>query len=263
MRRLHCLTMQREAPSTILDKPEIAGFYSQLTGVLAGFAFAGLVLVVTELRSSSRTISPEPASGEQAALRLLFSAFVGLVLTSLAYALVAGEPEDSSRASLQHVIAGAGFGAATLALLLALLELVRSAAPMLAPQLRFVVGRALPLVVMLYLAAGAHEVAGLAGDGKLAVFGWAAFVVLLILVVAVKLNGWHVVLTHNRYAGLATASMALPLAASLAVPIVSTAVGKTAHELPSWPAYLALVLALGVGAAFAVLVGSGQSSSRE
>lgn len=87
--------------------PEIAGYYSQLAGVLAGFSFAGLIALVTarlgtEPRRSSIWYSVAP----------LTSAFIALVASSLNYALVAGELPGTPRVASLQAIAGMGFSIA-------------------------------------------------------------------------------------------------------------------------------------------------------
>ncbi len=98
------------------DNAQVAALYSQLTGVLAGFAFAALVVVLARRLEGAETLSrdSEATAAVDAALGLLFSAFIGLALSSLAYALVAGETTAHARASLEHVVAGVGFGASAM-----------------------------------------------------------------------------------------------------------------------------------------------------
>ncbi len=94
-----------------VDNAMVAGFYSQLTGVLAGFSFAGLVLVVTaRIDASGQPVQPPVHAATDATIALLFSSFVGLVLSSLSYAVIAGETHGSAATSLSHVVAGLGFG---------------------------------------------------------------------------------------------------------------------------------------------------------
>lgn len=106
-------------PSDLPDFPTIAGFYSQLAGVLAGFAFAGLVaLIATQLTKDSL------ASHSLHSYLPLVSAFVGLVATSLNYAIVAGEDKWTKRATTLEVVSGIGFASAGLMLLYSVLILM-------------------------------------------------------------------------------------------------------------------------------------------
>lgn len=100
---------------------DASGFYSQLAGVLAGFAFAGLVALLTArigARSSPRDLA--------AAYRPTVSAFVGLVAASMSFALAAGDPTNLGRASSLETAAGLGFASAVLALLYSMLVLLHA-----------------------------------------------------------------------------------------------------------------------------------------
>lgn len=100
---------------------DAAGFYSQLAGVLAGFAFAGLVALI------AARIGARSSSGDLAvAYRPTVSAFVGLVAASMSFALVAGDPTSLGRASSLETAAGLGFSAAVLTLLYAMLVLLHA-----------------------------------------------------------------------------------------------------------------------------------------
>lgn len=77
-----------------------AALLSSLSGTLAGFAVAGLIFVVAlQPREEGPDENDLPLFGSlriigdpDVPLALLTSAFVGLILSSLAYALMAGEP---------------------------------------------------------------------------------------------------------------------------------------------------------------------------
>jgi len=74
-------------PGINFDITVTAGFYSQLAGVLAGFAFTALMFL-----AATRVSSPERGHAFADAIRILVAAFISLVLTSLDYAIFAGEP---------------------------------------------------------------------------------------------------------------------------------------------------------------------------
>jgi hypothetical protein len=61
--------------------------YSQLAGVLAGFAFLGITLILTRQGGGP---SNRP-SGESGILLALLCAFIGLVVAAVEYAVLAGE----------------------------------------------------------------------------------------------------------------------------------------------------------------------------
>ncbi|MFY1632343.1 hypothetical protein ACN27F_03490 [Solwaraspora sp. WMMB335] len=99
--------------------PEIAGFYSQLAGVLAGFSFAGLIALVTTKRDGHGGAAPIRHS-----VLPLTSAFVALVASSLDYALVAGETAGTQRVASLQSIAGMGFSIAGIMLVYSILVLL-------------------------------------------------------------------------------------------------------------------------------------------
>jgi hypothetical protein len=98
--------------------PQVAGYYSQLAAVLAGFSFAGLIALLTTHRGASandpqfRSIGP------------LIAAFVGLVASSLDYALLAGEPAGTARVASLQTMAGLGFAVAGIMMIYSLLVLM-------------------------------------------------------------------------------------------------------------------------------------------
>jgi hypothetical protein len=109
-----------QGPDTI-DFSTTAGLYSQLAGVLAGFAFAGLVaLVAAQFTKDSK------ARFAFHSFVPLIVAFVGLVSASLNYAVVASD-QAVKRAALLETIAGVGFAVAGLMLFYSLLVLLHGA----------------------------------------------------------------------------------------------------------------------------------------
>lgn len=94
------------------DISTTAGFYSTVAGVLAGFAFFGLILLATSGGASTKQ--------KTGAATVLAEALVVLVLVSIMYAILAGEPESSGRAASEEVIAGIGFAVSALLLMFAL-----------------------------------------------------------------------------------------------------------------------------------------------
>jgi hypothetical protein len=82
-----------------------AGFYSQLAGLLAGFAFTALMFL-----AATRVSSPNRGHAFADAIRVLIAAFLSLVLTSLDYAIFAGEPANSfNNIASEEPIVGVGF----------------------------------------------------------------------------------------------------------------------------------------------------------
>jgi hypothetical protein len=98
-----------------LNFSQIAGFYSQLAGVLAGFAFAALIIIAT------MRLPAEQQQQVASAYRPLMCSFFGLVATSLNYAVMVGEPRRSGRSAAVGAAAGVSFVAAGAVLAFAIL----------------------------------------------------------------------------------------------------------------------------------------------
>jgi hypothetical protein len=87
-----------------------AALYSQLAGVLAGFAFAALILLLTvRLSPSPAGTTPPSTSPFARPTRVLVVAFIGLVLTSVNYAVLAGDISNTPRSATLELLAGLGF----------------------------------------------------------------------------------------------------------------------------------------------------------
>ncbi len=100
--------------------PEIAGFYSQLAAVLAGFVFAGLITLI-----AAQLVSGNVADMALRSYRPLVSAFAGLVATSFNYAIIAGEGRDTHRLAELEVTGGLGFCVAAALMLYSIIVLLR------------------------------------------------------------------------------------------------------------------------------------------
>lgn len=110
------VALTAQAPPNL---PVVAGFYSQLAGVLAGFAFAGLIALI------AAQMTADHASETLEGGAPLLAAFLALVLSSLNYAVVAGESPGTARVAALQTASGLGFGVAGLMLLYSILVLVR------------------------------------------------------------------------------------------------------------------------------------------
>jgi hypothetical protein len=91
-----------------------AGLHSQLAGVLAGIAFAALLLYVTRGSKQIRD------AGDQVVAANLTAAVAALILCSASYAVLAGVPNSMGSASLATIIYGLPFGMSVLLLFYAL-----------------------------------------------------------------------------------------------------------------------------------------------
>lgn len=243
-----------------------AALLSSLSGTLAGFAVAGLIFVVAlQPREEGPDENDLPLFGSlriigdpDVPLALLTSAFVGLILSSLAYALMAGEPPQSERLATEQVIAGAGFGTGGLILLLAVRRLVCIAAPSLNTWTRHVVGIGAPAVVWLYLAEGTRYVGSLCHADQAVlwlVLGAGAAVQAATSVVAMAWPRRRPMVMAGLLR-LASVGVVIPTLCTLSVALTPTVL---ANDVPSpmWALYLLLGLAT-VGTVFFTLhVGRG------
>ncbi len=95
-----------------------ASEYSKLAGLLAGFAFTALVFILREEASTAYARSVE----------VLIYAFVGLVLTSVSYAIIAGEEEryGGGRIVSEGLFAGVAFALSGLLLIYAIVLLLEA-----------------------------------------------------------------------------------------------------------------------------------------
>ena len=86
----------------------VAASLSQLAGLLAGFAFSGLIFL-----ASTRIQVPDPQDAFASAVRTLIAAFLGLVLASLGYAAISGEPTEAhTRSADNEPVVALGFAVA-------------------------------------------------------------------------------------------------------------------------------------------------------
>ncbi len=107
--------------SDFLEFSQVASLYSQLAGVLAGFAFAALIAVATV-----RVNSSQYDANITSAYRPLMCSFFSLVMASLNYAIVSGEKDRSGRSAAVEASAGLSFCAAGCVLVFSILVTLAS-----------------------------------------------------------------------------------------------------------------------------------------
>jgi hypothetical protein len=101
-------------PSAHFSAATSAGFYAQLTGLLAGFAFAAMVVILGPPRGDGP--SKERSRADGGVLLALIAAFVALVFATLTYSVLAGEDEVHGRAATEELLDGLPFGLAVVML---------------------------------------------------------------------------------------------------------------------------------------------------
>lgn len=126
--------MAPKCPSSSFDIHTTAGVYSTVAGVMAGFAFAALFYFITS--QASPQSNAEAESGTDAdvyatdrrdlAAQALGAAFGTLLLSSITYAVLAGEPKSAGRAATIEVVAGIGFAVGAIQLFYAIVLMIRA-----------------------------------------------------------------------------------------------------------------------------------------
>ncbi|MER5262798.1 hypothetical protein ABTZ99_12075 [Actinosynnema sp. NPDC002837] len=248
--------------------PAVAGLYSQLAGVMAGFAFASLIALIAAQLTTNHSAGKTLESGCP-----LLAAFIALGVSSLNYAVVVGETAGTARVASLLTVSGVGFGVAGVMLLYSMLVLVRgleSDAPRsraisqaMANLIRAVIVFLLSPVVVLSMWSGARDhvtqkygaAAGFTG------LDWAVLSVLLLVVLAVlvcAVKFFDRPQHHPAFTRLIS-GIAVVLA-SASVLGVTTLVGFTESSAPV-PDSISLVATILVGS-FVVLVAYSASRLR-
>jgi len=241
----------------------LASLYSSLAGVLAGFAIAGLLLVVTQ-RSDAARQGAARANRSNGSLALLLAAIVSLLLSALAYALMGGDPQSSRRLPVEHVLAGVAFSAGTLAFGLALALQIGSIAPELDRSLRRLMRVAAPSVLVLFIALGTWRAT--ASDRPAP----ASLVVAITVGLAAQLTGAIVALltsrrihlTEARQVRIANICMLIAFLATSAVAVLS-ALPPDVGARSAWLATLAFLVGCIGTALFTAVVGRSEPSMAE
>lgn len=145
---LNRLIVASDHGPTVGHFPLVATSYSTLAGVLAGFAFLCLITIA---------VSPTESRWQLNAAPPMTASFVGLVLVSANYAVIAGENEGTPRVASLEIFAGLGFTVSGLMLPYVLVVLLEGTArnsqgpgPLRASAafLRFCIGFAAPLFAL-------------------------------------------------------------------------------------------------------------------
>jgi hypothetical protein len=111
----------RKGLKLVFDLSVTAGLYSQVAGILAGFAFTAILLPLAIPRGN------DDVTDVGHAITAFACAFFGLILAAIEYAVMAGEPGGQAlrgRASVEELMIGAGFALSALLLLYGLYQLL-------------------------------------------------------------------------------------------------------------------------------------------
>ena len=155
----------REATSCELwlqfDFSQSAGNYSQLSGVLAGFAFLAIMLVLSrQHRRGSERDAVREYEQDNRFVTALACACLGLITAAALFALLSGEEGCalvSGRALSKEVLAGVAFFFSVYTLLFGAVQLVSASA--LSTHFRFIVAVLTPPVVVAFIVASLDDLA--------------------------------------------------------------------------------------------------------
>ena len=147
--------------SQLFDYSKSAGYFSQLAGVLAGFAFLAITLLLN--RQHRRGTDADVAQEHQQDVQIVATlgcALLGLVAAAAMYALLAGEQGwslTSGRGLSRFVLAGLAFVFSVYTAFSAAVQLVSAAA--LGAHLRFMVAVLAPPAVVAFFVTAIDDVA--------------------------------------------------------------------------------------------------------
>ena len=143
------------------DYSKSAGYYSQLAGVLAGFAFLAITLLLNrQHRRGTETDAAREHRQDSQIVVALGCALLGLITAAALYALLAGEQGCAlvnGRALSKAVLAGVAFVFSVYTVLSAAVQLVSAVA--LGAHLRFIVAVLTPPVVVAFIVASLDDLA--------------------------------------------------------------------------------------------------------
>lgn len=142
---------------TGFDISIVARSYAQLTGILAGFAFVVANLVIDRAyrrRGDGRSLEPREVEHETQVGITLVCAFLGLLLTTLRYSLLAGENGCalvSGRAASAEVLTAVSFAASIYMLLYAVVQFFSGTAGVLAKHCVFILAILVPPITVFFV----------------------------------------------------------------------------------------------------------------
>lgn len=145
------------------DFSAAATIYSQLTGVLAGFAFVAITLMLNRQHRREALGVGDPVeelAQDRRNIAALGCAFLGLLATTVMYATISSERAcalTDGRVASEEVLAGVAFAFSLYTLLFAAVQLVSAAS--LGTHLRFVVVVIVPPIVVMFVLAGLDDLA--------------------------------------------------------------------------------------------------------
>ncbi|MDT5304787.1 MAG: hypothetical protein QOE48_454 [Mycobacterium sp.] len=157
---------------TGFDISIVARNYAQLAGVLAGFAFVVINLVLDRAyrrRSDGKPRGAREVEHETLTGVALMNAFLGLFLSAVQYSLLAGENGcalTGGRAASAELLGGVSFVASVYMLLYAVVQFVSGSAGTLAKHCVFIVAVLVPPIAVFFIEATLSDLALAQADPK-------------------------------------------------------------------------------------------------
>ncbi|HEY3995105.1 MAG TPA: hypothetical protein VGM40_04000 [Mycobacterium sp.] len=142
---------------TGFDISIVSRTYAQFTGILAGFAFVVINLVLDRAyrrRGEDRSQEPREVEHETQIGIALVCAFLGLFLTTLRYGLLAGETGcalTDGRAASVEVLAAVSFAASIYMLLYAIVQFFSGSSAILAKHCVFILATLVPSITVFFV----------------------------------------------------------------------------------------------------------------
>jgi hypothetical protein len=124
------------------DLTEVAGLLSQFSAVLAGFAFAGVLLVLDRFHDDEAMTGP---------IGSLVASFMTLLIATFLYATVAGETPGTARAAALNAITAVIFATGLLMMINGVTRMLIATRPTTPAGLLQLLVLAVPLTTMAYL----------------------------------------------------------------------------------------------------------------
>ncbi len=152
------------------DPSIVARSYAQFTGILAGFAFVVINLVLDRAyrrRADGHSPGVREVDHDTSVGIALVCGFLGLFLTALRYSLLAGEQGcalTDGRAASVEVLAAVSFGASTYMLLYAIVQFISGSAGVLTQHCVFMQTVLVPPMTVFFVEATLPHLAVALGD---------------------------------------------------------------------------------------------------
>ncbi|HEU4363531.1 MAG TPA: hypothetical protein VFR27_18775 [Mycobacterium sp.] len=153
------------------DMSIVARSYQQVAGILAGFAFVAINLIIDRRqRDRAAAAATEAHEGHQTITGIaMVIGFIGLVLTAIQYSLLTGEQGcalTGGRAASKEVLGGVAFGASIYILLYAMVQYLSDAAASLSKHGRFIVAVLVPPTIVFFVQATLMDLAVALGSSE-------------------------------------------------------------------------------------------------